>query len=487
VTGADGGSFDLGRPRRIHAVGVGGADGGSFDLGRPRRIHVVGVGGAGMSAIATVLAAMGHRVTGSDLRDSPGVTRLRAAGVAVAVGHDAANVGDAEVVAVSTAVPPTNPEVVAARETGRPVLRRAELLAAVAATRRTVAVAGTHGKTTTSSMLALVLSEAGMHPSFVVGGELNEIGSGAVWDSGEWFVVEADESDGTFLELGAEAVVVTNVEPDHLDHYGSFAALRDSFGRFLAAAGGPRVVCADDPEAAALAAAVGGTVTYGTSPDADYRMVDLATGRAGVSFELVHGDRAVGRVSLPVPGAHNARNAAAALVTAVQLGAPADAGLAALARYGGVARRFQFRGEAAGVTFVDDYAHLPTEVRAALAAARSGGWRRVVCVFQPHRYSRTASLWREFADAFDEADLLVLTDVYAAGEAPRPGVTGALLVRAVLEAHPWRRLAYFPRRAELVPYLARELRPGDLCLTLGAGDLTSLPDELRAVLAARAA
>jgi UDP-N-acetylmuramate--alanine ligase len=440
-----------------------------------------------MSAIATVLAGMGHRVTGSDLKDSPGLTRLRAAGVAVTVGHRAENLGDAEAVAVSTAIPPTNPEVVAAGERGVPVLRRAEVLAAIAATRRTVAVAGTHGKTTTSSMLALVLSEAGMRPSFVVGGELNEIGSGAVWDDGEWFVVEADESDGTFLELGAEAALVTNVEPDHLEHYGSWAALRDAFRRFVAAAPGPRVVCADDAEAAAVADAVGGCVTYGTAAGADWRMVDVRAERAGVSFDLLHGDEVVGRVALPVPGVHNARNAAGALVTAVALGAPVDAGLRALARYAGVARRFQFRGEAAGVTFVDDYAHLPTEVRAALAAARAGGWRRVVCVFQPHRYSRTAALWQDFADAFDDADVLVLTDVYAAGEAPRPGVTGALLVNAVLDAHPWRRLAYFPRRSELVPFLARELRPGDLCLTLGAGDLTSVPDEVRAALAARAA
>ena len=458
-----------------------------LDLATPRRVHVVGVGGAGLSAIATVLAGMGHRVTGSDLKDSPGLTRLRAAGVAVTVGHRAENLGDAEAVAVSTAIPPTNPEVVAAGERGVPVLRRAEVLAAIAATRRTVAVAGTHGKTTTSSMLALVLSEAGMRPSFVVGGELNEIGSGAVWDDGEWFVVEADESDGTFLELGAEAALVTNVEPDHLEHYGSWAALRDAFRRFVAAAPGPRVVCADDAEAAAVADAVGGCVTYGTAAGADWRMVDVRAERAGVSFDLVHGDEVVGRVALPVPGVHNARNAAGALVTAVALGAPVDAGLRALARYAGVARRFQFRGEAAGVTFVDDYAHLPTEVRAALAAARAGGWRRVVCVFQPHRYSRTAALWQDFADAFDDADVLVLTDVYAAGEAPRPGVTGALLVNAVLDAHPWRRLAYFPRRSELVPFLARELRPGDLCLTLGAGDLTSVPDEVRAALAARAA
>jgi UDP-N-acetylmuramate--alanine ligase len=336
-----------------------------------------------------------------------------------------------------------------------------------------VAVAGTHGKTTTSSMLALVLAEAGLHPSFIIGGEVNEIGTGAVWDDGEWFVVEADESDGTFLELGATAALVTNVEPDHLEHYGGFEQLRQAFTDFVANAHGPRVVCADD----VLSAALPGT-TYGTSQDADFRMVDVELGRATVSFGVERQGSRLGHVSLPVPGLHNARNACGAVVMGLQLGAPFDAAVRALARYGGVARRFQFRGERDGVTFVDDYAHLPTEVRAALAAARDGGWRRVVCVFQPHRYSRTASLWRDFAHAFVDADRLVLTDVYSAGEPPRPGVSGKLLVDAVLEAHPTAQVAYLPARQDWAPFLRRVLRPGDLCITLGAGDLTTLPDEL---------
>ncbi|CAN5605233.1 UDP-N-acetylmuramate--L-alanine ligase [soil metagenome] len=456
----------------------------TLDLSRPRSIHVVGAGGAGMSAIATVLATMGHHVSGSDLKASASLDRLVRHGVRVSVGHRAEHLGDADVVAISTAVPERNPEVVAARRRGIPVLRRAEILAALAATRRTIAVAGTHGKTTTSSMLALVLRAAGMRPSFIIGGDVNEIGTGAVWDDGELFVVEADESDGTFLELGAETVVVTNVEPDHLEHYGSFDQLRSAFARFLAAAPGPRVVCADDPLAATLGA-VAGAASYGTSDGADYRMTELRPDRAGTSFTLVHRGAPLGEVHLPVPGLHNARNAAAALVTGLLVGAPFDAGRDALAHFAGVARRFEFRGEAAGVSFIDDYAHLPTEVAAALEAAVQGGWRRVVGVFQPHRYSRTASLWRDFADSFAGADLLVVTDVYPAGEAPRPGVSGLLVAHAVLDAHPWRRLAYLPRRADLVPYLARELRPGDLCLTLGAGDLTALPDELRHVLADR--
>ncbi len=450
----------------------------TIDLGSPQRVHVVGVGGAGMSAIATVLARMGHTVTGSDLKTSTGLTRLEGLGVHVDIGHDAGNVPpDADAVAISTAVPPTNPEVRAAHERGIPVLRRADILAAIAATRRTIAVAGTHGKTTTSSMLAVVLLGADLDPSFIIGGDVNEIGTGAAWNGGEWFVVEADESDGTFLELGAEGVVVTNVEPDHLGHYGSFDALVDSFDRFLGEATGPRIVCADDDVALRLAKQHGAT-TYGTSPDADYRLVVHESGRVGTRFEIHRDEKPLVEVQLPVPGLHNARNATGALVAGVLLGATPEEAAAALGRYGGVARRFQFRGERDGVTFVDDYAHLPTEVRAALATAKDGGWNRVVCVFQPHRYSRTGDLWRDFADAFVDADLLVVTDVYPSGEAPRPGVTGRLIVQAVLDAHPKAWVAYLPRRDDQLAYLRARLRPGDICLTLGAGDLTSLPDAL---------
>jgi UDP-N-acetylmuramate--alanine ligase len=451
------------------------------DLTTPRRIHLVGVGGSGMSAIAGVLAAMGHSVSGSDLKDTPNLERLRAQGVAVWVGHDAGHGADAELLAVSTAIPRSNPEVAAAHDRGVPVLRRAEILAAIAATRRCLAVAGTHGKTTTSSMLALVLVAGGLRPSFIVGGEVNEIGTGAALDDGEWFVIEADESDGTFLELGADAVVVTNVEPDHLEHYGGFDALVDGFDRFLAAATGPRVVGIDDPVAASLAARHGAT-TYGTAPSAALRMVDVRAARNETRFAVERASTRLGHVRLPVPGVHNARNATAAIAMALELGVPFDTAAAALGRFAGVARRFEFRGEAGGITFVDDYAHLPTEVAAAIDAAAHGGWQRIVCVFQPHRFSRTGALWADFGDAFEGAERLVVTDIYPAGEKPRPGVTGKLIVNAVLDAHPWRHVAYLPRRRDLVPYLRSVLRPGDLCLTLGAGDLTTLPDELLEVL-----
>jgi UDP-N-acetylmuramate--alanine ligase len=339
-----------------------------------------------------------------------------------------------------------------------------------------VAVAGTHGKTTTSSMLALVLVEAGLRPSFIIGGDINEVGSGAAWGSGEWLVVEADESDGTFLALEPELALVTNVEPDHLDYYGGRAEMEEAFGRFLCSAEAT-VVCADDPVAAALGREVG-AVTYGTSADADYRMVDVSSARSSSRFAVVHEGETLGPFQLVVPGRHNARNACGALVGGLLVGAPVDAARRALARYGGVARRFEFRGARDGITFVDDYAHLPSEVRAALEAARDGGWDRIVAVFQPHRYSRTASLWQDFADAFVDADVVVVTDVYGAGEAPRPGVSGRLILDAVAAAHPETDGRYLFNHHELAAHLRAALRPGDLCLTMGAGDLTLLPDEL---------
>ncbi|MGH9222555.1 MAG: UDP-N-acetylmuramate--L-alanine ligase [Acidimicrobiales bacterium] len=451
-----------------------------FEVSRPRRIHVVGAGGSGMSAIAEVLATMGHSVTGSDKAEFPVMARLRAAGVDVRAPFDPANVDGADAVVASTAWLTGNVEVDEARARGIPVLRRAAALAAICRLRRTIAVAGTHGKTTTSAMLATILDGAGGRPSFVVGGVIAGLGTGARWDEGEWFVVEADESDGTFLDLPAEVAVVTSVEPDHLEHWGGFPPLADAFGRFVSAAR-TAVVCADDAGARKLPAAG----TYGFDEGARFRLAAYESGRDGCRFTVEDTAAVTGspppapvEVRLPVAGRYNARNASAALVAAIEAGVPLEAGAAALAGYQGVARRADTRGERDGVTYVDDYAHLPTEVASALAAAKEGGWRRVVCVFQPHRYSRTASLWRDFADAFAGADVLAVTDVYAAGEAARPGVTGKLIVDAVLGAHPDQRVAWLPARPGLVTFLRRDLRPGDLCLTLGAGDLTSLPDEL---------
>lgn len=472
------------RPVRQEAPAGAPERGGSLDLAEPRVVHVVGVGGAGMSAIATVLVQMGHRVSGSDLKDSTTLERLALLGVDVHVGHDATNIpADADAVVISTAILATNAEVVEAQARGVPVHRRADALVAIAQTRRTMAVAGSHGKTTTASMLALVLRADNRHPSFVIGGDLNEVGTNAAYDDGEWLVVEADESDGTFLALEPAAALLTNVEADHLDHFGGLVELTESFHTFARGVGGPLVCCADDPVARQIATECSG-ITYGFSEGARYRGVDYRGGGNGSRMRVVHttdaGKAELGEIELPVPGRHNALNALGATALALEAGVPFPAAAAALAGFGGVARRFQFRGEADGVTIVDDYAHLPSEVQAAIATAREGcadgTWRRVVVIFQPHRYSRTESLWRDFADAFTLADALVITDVYAAGEPPRPGVSGRLILRSVLDAHPGLAVSYLPRRGDVEAAFARLTRPGDVVLTLGAGDVNTLAD-----------
>jgi UDP-N-acetylmuramate--alanine ligase len=397
----------------------------------------------------------------------------------VSVGHDAANVADADLVTVSSAVPESNPEVQEARRRGLQVLSRAQMLAEVCASRRCIAVSGTHGKTTTTSMIALILIEAGLRPSFVIGGDVNEIGTNAVWDSGQWLVVEADESDGTFNLLDPEVAVVTNVEPDHLDHYGTFEQLVSAFDRFCDGRPGGVVAGSDEPVGAELGKRHGADLV-GFSSTSTYRIEDQTVGPTGVSFELRRADEVLGRLALPVNGAGISNNAAVATVTAMRAGASFDTAKRALARFAGVARRFEPRGETRGVRFIDDYAHLPTEVRSVIEAARALDPKRLVVVFQPHRYSRIAALGSQFADAFAGADLVVVTEIFAAGEKPLPGVTGRLVAEAVVRAHPDLDVTYVPGRPELHDHLARLLRPGDLCLTLGAGDLTTLPDELQA-------
>ena len=466
----------------------------TLDLSRPRRVHVANVGGAGMSAVATLLVESGHRVTGHDPAvDTPFLPMLRARGVEVTTGVGATGgaAGGAvlpegvDAVVVSTATPDDDPAVREAHERGVPVLHRGAALAALCAERTTVAVAGTHGKTTTSALLATILVGAGREPGWVVGAGIAHLGTSAAWGGPGPLVVEADESDGTFLTLGAAAAIVTNVEPDHLENWGGEDALRDGFRRFVAAVPGPVLLCADDHGSVDLTASARRPLTYGLDPAADYGIVDPTPDGAGVRFTLTHGDERVDVVLPAAPGIHNARNAAGALALAHTLGVPLAEGAAALTGFRGVARRFELRGEAAGVTVVDSYDHLPTEVAAALAAAAWGPWGRVVAVFQPHRYSRTESLWREFADAFAAADLLAVTDVYAAGEAARPGVSGKLIVDAVLDAHPWASVAWLPTLDDVLSWLAVTLRPGDLCLTLGAGDLTSLAPRIVAMLEAR--
>jgi UDP-N-acetylmuramate--alanine ligase len=456
-----------------------------LDLSRPGRYHVVGVGGPGMSAIAIVLAQMGHATSGSDLRDVPVLERLRAEGVTVHVGHDDAHVAGADAVTASTAIPPHNLELRAAHDRGIRVLRRAGMLASICAQARAVAVAGTHGKTTTTSMLALVMAEAGWRPSFVIGGDVTDMGTGAQWTGGEWFVVEADESDGTHLELPLHATILTNVEADHLDHYGSFEGIVEGFERYLDGIEGPKVLCGDDPVCARLAAERDrGAVTYGTGEGVDYRAVDIEVGRGSFRFVVERrtdgGVERLGKVVLPLRGLHNVRNATGVVAMSTELGIAFADVVAALGRFGGVARRFDFRGAHGGATLVDDYAHLPSEIDAVLSAARGSGdgWRRIVAVFQPNRYHRVALLWRDYATAFRSADVVVLTDIYSSGTTPIPGVTGKLLVNAVTETDPTTRVVWLPRRHDLVEFLARELRDGDVCISMGCGDIATLPDEV---------
>ncbi len=444
------------------------------DLSVPRRVHVVAAGGAGMSGIATVLAQQGHQVTGSDQVDGPAAERLRAAGVAVQVGHHGDHVGDAEMVVVSTAVGADNPEVVAALGRGIPVLRRIDLLPALAARQPFVSVSGTHGKTTTTSMLAAALVGAGEDPSYLIGAPVEVLGGAAAFGGGPWFVLEADESDGSFLAGPRAAAVVTNIEADHLEYWGGWEQLVAGFERFLVETEGPTLVCADDPVAAEVGERVG-AASYGRSAGATHRITELQLGSDGSTFTLVTPSGPV-EVSAAVPGEHNALNAAGALSLVELLGADLSAAAKALARYTGVARRFERRGHLDGIDFVDDYAHLPTEVRAALAAGRSGSWTRVVATFQPHRYSRTQALWNEFADAFVDADVLVLTGIYAAGEDPRPGVSGELLLEAVTAAHPDAEVRWAATLDDAADLLSDELRPGDLCMSVGAGDVTRLAD-----------
>jgi len=450
-----------------------------IDLSQPRRLHVVGVGGPGMSAIAIVLAEMGHDVTGSDIRERSVLDRVRAAGVDVHVGHRRELVHDRDAITWSTAIPAKNIERDEADKVGVQSMHRSGMLAAICARAKSLAVAGTHGKTSTTSMLMLMLAEAKLRPSFVIGGDVTDMGTGAQWTAGEWLVVEADESDGTHLHLPLFGTILTNVEVDHLDHYGTFDAIVEGFDTYLGQIDGPKVLCLDDPVAADLAIRHG-AITYGTGEGADFRAVDVHAEQGFFTFEVEHRGSRLGTVMLPLRGLHNVRNATGALAMAVTIGVPFDVAAAALAKFGGVARRFDVRGVDGGATFVDDYGHLPSEIAAVLAAARGSGdgWKRVVAVFQPNRFNRIVTMWPDYHSAFVDADVVVLTEVYASGTTPIPGVTGKLLVNAVLDSHPRARVVWMPRRTELVEFLAKEVREGDVCISMGCGDIAALPDEV---------
>ena len=454
-----------------------------IDLSAPGHYHVVGAGGPGMSAIALVLAEMGHQVTGTDIREHPVLDRLRAAGVSVTVGHQRSFVHGVQAVTASSAIPVSNIEIDEALQIGVPYFVRAGMLASICAQARSVGVAGTHGKTTTTSMLMLILAAAGMRPNFIIGGDVTDMGTGAQWTGGEWLVVEADENDRTHLALPLEATILTNIDADHLENYGTFEAIVEGFEQYVAQIPGPKVLCADDRQCARLAGELGpdsGAVTYGTSPHADYRASGLEATRGVQRFTLSRHGLELGIVDLPLRGVHNVRNATAAVAMAMELGVEFEVAADAVSRFGGVARRFDFRGEDDGATFIDDYGHIPAEIAAVLAAARSSGdgWSRVVAVFQPNRYRRMAILSPEYRHAFVDADVTVITDIYPSGDLPIPGVTGKLVVNAICDAHPRQRVVWLPRRDDLIGFLAAEVRPGDVCISMGCGDVASLPTEV---------
>ena len=459
------------RPGTIPTLGV-------PDLSGVRVVHLIGIGGAGMRGLAELLLARGIRVSGSDLKGSRGLGELQRLGATVFVGHDPEQLeasGRPDAVVISTAIPDVNPELVAAREMSIPVWARAQVLAALMAGSRGLAVAGTHGKTTTTSMLSTILGRAGVDPTYVIGGDLNESGSGARSGNGEWFLAEADESDGSFLLLEPEIAVVTNIEADHLDFYRDEDEIRAAFAQFVMRAG-QVVMCADDPGALhSLSLAGRAALSYGVTPGSDAVLTvrDARAARASGTLEI-GGERV--ELRLGVPGAHNLLNAAGAVLAATLAGVEPSDAVRALRSYRGVRRRFEFRGVAGGAEFFDDYAHHPTEIAATLRAARNGHGR-ILAVFQPHRYSRTRALWRDLGQSLADADLVIVTEIYGAGEEPLPGVTGKLVVEALAEAEPAKRILYLPHRPDVVRFLASEVRSGDLVLTLGAGDITTIPDE----------
>lgn len=439
-----------------------------------------------MSAIARVLRESGYVVSGSDQRESTVLSALRGLGVTVEIGHRARRIAGADLVVASAAVPEDNVELVAAREGGIQVIPRGEALALLVEGVPTVAVAGTHGKTTTSGMIATLLQSAGLDPTWLLGADLGERGPGGRLGLGDLAVVEADEAYGSFLWLAPEIALVTNVEEDHLDHYGTMEALTGAFERFVASATGTVILCADDARTLALAGSVraGRLITYGLGgsrpgrPVPEVSAAEVTTGAEGSTFALTVDGGQVATLRLRTAGRHNVQNALAAAAAGMALGLKPDAVAEGLATFAGANRRFEYRGTVRGADLFDDYAHHPTEVAATLEAARWGPWRRVVAVFQPHLYSRTQAMWRAFGVALAPADVVVVTDVYGAREQPVPGVTGKLIVDAVAEARPGVKVAYLPTLEEAAAYVRSHLRAGDLVLSMGAGDITTLPQRV---------
>ncbi|MFM9851374.1 MAG: UDP-N-acetylmuramate--L-alanine ligase [Sphingomonadaceae bacterium] len=443
-------------------------------------IHFIGIGGIGMSGIAEVMHNLGYTVQGSDVADGYVVEGLRAKGIKVMIGHAAENLGDAVVVVTSTAIKRGNPEVERAIETRVPIVRRAEMLAELMRLKSTVAVAGTHGKTTTTSMVAAMLDAGGIDPTVINGGIINSYGSNARLGASEWMVVEADESDGSFLRLDGTIAVVTNIDPEHLDHYGSFDAAKDAYVEFIENVPfyGVAILCLDHPEVQAIIARIRDRriMTYGFSAQSDVRGDNVVPIPGGNRFDVTvrardGSARVIEGIELPMPGRHNVQNALAAIAVGLEMGIDDGVIAQGFAKFGGVKRRFTKVGEVDGVTIIDDYGHHPVEIRAVLSAAREGAGGRVIAVCQPHRYSRLGGLMDDFAQAFNDADIVYIAPVYAAGEAPVEGVDAAHLV-ANMKARGHYSAHEIAGADALAQVLAGEIRDGDMVVCLGAGDIT---------------
>lgn len=454
-------------------------------------VHFIGIGGIGMSGIAEVLHNLGYRVQGSDQSENANVVRLREKGIDVFVGHKPENLGDAEVIVVSTAIKKTNPELAAAREKLLPVVRRAEMLAELMRFRNAIAIGGTHGKTTTTSMVAALLDAGKLDPTVINGGIINAYGTNARMGAGDWMVVEADESDGTFLKLPADVAVVTNIDPEHLDHYGTFDAVRDAFRQFVENVPfyGFGVLCLDHPEVQALVSRIEDrkVITYGENPQADVRFFNVRMDGATSVFDVEIRRRRRGTVTLleglrlPMPGRHNVSNATAAIAVANRLGISPENIARGISSFGGVKRRFTFTGEWNGVRVYDDYGHHPVEIRAVLKAAREACAGRIIAVHQPHRFSRLESLFDDFSTCFNDADTVMIAPVYAAGEEPIAGVDSSTLVEKI-NASGHRDARFLETPDKLATLVAGVAKPGDFVVLLGAGNITQwaavLPEQL---------
>lgn len=458
--------------------------------GRVRQLHFVGVGGVGMSGIAEILRSLDFEVSGSDVREGSTTRRLESLGIRVDIGHRAENVHGADVVVRSSAIDLDNPELVEAEELGIPVIGRAEMLAELMRIKYGVAIAGSHGKTTTTSLVATVLRAAGLDPTVTVGGKMAALGSNARLGGGDLMVAEADESDGTFLRLSPTIAIVTNIDPEHLDFWGSYEKLMDAFVEFVNRVPfyGVSIVCLDHPSVQEMLPRIRGRyVTYGMSPQADYSVRGVRYRGLSTAFNAYRRGEPLGGYSINMPGQHNVLNALASIAAADELAVPHDVTKQALATFDGVGRRFTLVGEIAGVTLVDDYGHHPAEIRATIEAARNAfptEQHRIVVAFQPHRYSRTEHLFEEFTGAFNQADLLFVTDIYAAGERPIEGVTSKKLVDAI-RTHGHKGARHVPDKADVPARVHEKLRAGDVVIALGAGDINRSLERLAELLRER--